>query len=114
MSFTLVIATLPSEESQQELITWSSFLARAKIDALKHSAGVFYLSENAWLFDTTTALHLLGLVTYQAHELSIQIYTVQLDDETLFYRVGSHPPSSQLMNMLCSDNSNGGTDHGTQ
>lgn len=100
MSFMLVIVQLPDQRKPADVTTWGSFQAYAKLDSLKEVAGVFCINDTAWIFDTKKSLPEYGLVVHRANEFHVQLFSFQLDDETLRSHVASSPQSEKLEGFL--------------
>ncbi|UVT19008.1 MAG: hypothetical protein H8K03_14480 [Nitrospira sp.] len=101
MSFMLVITSLPNRDDHREIEAWANFRGYADMDNLQKVKGVFCFNESAWLFDTRKALAPLGVFIYHANRLSIQLHSLQLDDETIRCRLAS-PASAKLEEFLSS------------
>ena len=102
MSFILVIVRHPDQEKSADMATWMSFRAHAKLESLKDVAGVFYINDTAWIFDTKTTLPEYGLVVHQAKEFHIQLFSFQLHSAALRSHVVSYPRSEKLEEFLAS------------
>ena len=102
MSFILVIVPTPDPNVEAKKQAWATFHTFAKVDSLKELEGVFYISDTAWLFDTSRAFDAFGLVTHQAHQSDMQLHSFQLDDAALLSRVASCPRSEKLEAFLAS------------
>ena len=102
MSFTLVIVVHPDRQKTMEVATWSSFQAHAKLDSLKKVAGVFYINDTAWIFDTRKSLPEYALVVHKANEFHVQLFSFQFDSESLQSHVVPCPRSEKLEAFLAS------------
>jgi hypothetical protein len=100
MAFIFVFVVKPVEK--EPFPRWGGFHLYAKVDALKTTAGVFYIDETAWIFDTRKSLAEFGLLIHQAHEHNIQLHSFQLDSAGIQSRVASSPPSDMLVKFLAS------------
>ena len=65
-------------------------------------AGVFYIDDTAWIFDTRKALGEFALVTNRATEQGLQLHSFPLNRETLRSHVASYPKSKRLEGFLAS------------
>lgn len=102
MSFILVIVRHPDQDKSADMATWMSFRAYAKLESLKEVAGVFYINDTAWIFDTKTTLPECGLMIHQAKEFHIQLFSFQLEREALRSHLASYPRSEKLEAFLAS------------
>lgn len=100
MAFILVFVQKVNDRTSPLYHAWGLFHTYAKVDALKETAGVFYIDETAWIFDTRTALPELGLMIHQAHEQNMQLHSFQLDSATLRSHVASSPRSEKMEAFL--------------
>ena len=102
MSFILVIIQYPHQQKSDDMATWMSFQASAKLESLKEMAGVFCVNDTAWIFDTRTTLPEYGLVVHQAKHFLIQLFSFQLDHESSRSHLVSCPRSQKLEEFLAS------------
>jgi hypothetical protein len=102
MSFILVIVPRPDELTLSLNEAWAVFYTQAKVERLKAMAGVFYIDDTAWIFDTRKALREFALVTHRATEQGIQLHSFPLNRETLRSHVTSYPQSQKLEEFLAS------------
>jgi hypothetical protein len=102
MSFILVVIQYPHQQKSEDMATWMSFQASAKLESLKDMAGVFCVNDTAWIFDTRTTLPEYGLVVHQAKHFRIQLFSFQLHSEALRSHVVSYPRSEKLEAFLAS------------
>jgi hypothetical protein len=102
MPFMLVIVQSPDPYKSVETKAWSSFQGYARLETLKEAEGVFYINDTAWIFDTKKTLPEYGLVIHQANEFHIQLFSFQLERETLRSHLASYPRSEKLEAFLAS------------
>ena len=102
MSFILVIIPRPDELTLSLNEAWAVFYTQAKVESLKATAGVFYIDDTAWIFDTRKALREFALVTHRATEQGLQWHNFPLNRETLRSHVASYPKSQKLEAFLAS------------
>ena len=102
MSFLLVTAVMPDTRRNPEIVARGVFQSLAKVADLKNSAGVFYISDTTWIFDTTKALREFALVTHLAIQKGIQLHVFRLDTESFQSHMASYPRSTTLEAFLAS------------
>ena len=102
MSFMLIIVQTPEMSKSDEIATWQSFRAYAELKHLREVAGVFCMNDTAWLFDTRKTLPECALVIHQAHKFHVQLFSFQLDSDSLRSLVASYPRSKKLEDFLAS------------
>ena len=102
MSFMLIMVQTPEMSKSAEGATWQSFRAYAELERLREVAGVFCINDTAWLFDTRKTLPECALVIHQAHKFHVQLFSFQLDSESLRSLVASYPRSKKMEDFLAS------------
>ena len=102
MAFMLVIVPRPLGDRAEDHLTWGSFWTSMGAKTLSESEGVFSIGENAWIFDTRTALPLYGRVIHVAHKSQIQLHVFPIDAETVLAHGASYPKSEKLEEFLSS------------
>lgn len=100
MSFMLVIVEIPDLNNHAEVSRWQSFRAYAGLERLRETAGVFCINETAWLFDTRKTLPEYALVVHKASEFHVQLFSFQLESESLQSHLVSSPRSEKLEAFL--------------
>jgi hypothetical protein len=101
MPYQLIVATMPEEAAPALAFkNWSLFSGHAQTPTLKTTTGIFWMSANAWLFDTRRALPDLVRLQHRALEYEIPLTLLVLPDETVRSLIISYPSSERLEAFL--------------
>ena len=101
MPYQLVVATMPDEGAPALAFkNWGLFSGHAQTATLKTTSGIFWMSANAWLFDTRRALPDLVRLQHRALEYDIPLTLLILPPEMLRSIIVSYPNSAPLEAFL--------------
>ncbi len=101
MPYQLVVATMPDEGAPAlSFKNWGLFSGHAQTATLKTISGIFWMSANAWLFDTRRALPDLVRLQHRALEYEIPLTLLILPAETVRSLIVCHPNSGPLEAFL--------------
>ena len=101
MPYQLVVATMPDEGAPAlSFKNWGLFSGHAQTATLRTTRGIFWMSANAWMFDTRRALPDLVRLQHRALEYDIPLTLLILPDETVRSLMVSYPNSAPLEAFL--------------
>lgn len=102
MRFNLVIVPQPPQSSHEAYQRWGAFYGKSGIPNLAQTAGVFSISDSAWLFDMTKALAPYARLIHEAANNQFQLFVFQLPEENPASALLSFPQSDELAKILSS------------
>lgn len=100
MSKVLVLSALPDEfapGAHQARQKWGAWQAHAKIEELKSTKGVYFLAENAWVFDLDIAMPAYGRLLGEAAKADWPVRVFELGKDQGCHQI---PPEPELIKFV--------------